>query len=82
MREAIESDFGDRVLPADTTVLLASARLVDAIRPASIDWRDLLIASTAQVHGLTILTNNVRHFEPTGVPVLDPLATLPPDAVP
>ena len=33
---------------------------------------DLLIAATALEHGLTVVTRNVRHFEPTGVPVLNP----------
>jgi len=33
---------------------------------------DLLIAATAQEHGLTVVTRNVRHFEPTGVAVLNP----------
>ena len=33
---------------------------------------DLLIAATALEHGLTVVTRNVRHFAPTGVPVLDP----------
>ncbi|WP_419950667.1 type II toxin-antitoxin system VapC family toxin [Candidatus Palauibacter sp.] len=33
---------------------------------------DLLIAATALEHGLTVVTRNVRHFEPTGVRVLDP----------
>ena len=33
---------------------------------------DLLIAATALEHGLTVVTHNVRDFEPTGVPVLDP----------
>jgi len=38
---------------------------------------DILIAATAQVHGLTLLTRNVRHFEPLGIEVIDPLVTLP-----
>ena len=33
---------------------------------------DLLIAATALEHGLTVVTRNVKHFEPTGVKVLDP----------
>ena len=36
------------------------------------DSADLLIAATALEHGLTVVTRNVCHFEPTGVPVLDP----------
>lgn len=33
---------------------------------------DMLIASTAQVHQLTLVTRNVRHFEDCGVPLLNP----------
>jgi len=35
-----------------------------------------LIAATALGHGLTVVTPNMRHFEPTGVPVLDPFVPL------
>jgi len=38
---------------------------------------DILIAATAQVHDLTLLTRNVRHFEPLGIDVIDPLVMLP-----
>ena len=34
--------------------------------------RDGLIAATALVHGLTVVTRNVADFAPTGVPTLDP----------
>lgn len=33
---------------------------------------DLFIAATAEVHGLTIATRNVRHFKATGVATVDP----------
>jgi toxin FitB len=33
---------------------------------------DLLIAATARVHGLTVVTRNVRDFADTGVVVYDP----------
>ena len=36
------------------------------------DGADLLIAATAMEHGLTVVSRNVQHFEPTGVSVLDP----------
>jgi hypothetical protein len=39
---------------------------------------DLFIAATARRHGLTILTRNLKHFTPLGMPVLDPFAALPP----
>ena len=36
------------------------------------DSADLIIAATALENGLTVVTLNVRDFEPTGVSVLDP----------
>ena len=35
---------------------------------------DSLIAATALHHGHILVTHNTRHFEPAGLPVLDPLA--------
>ncbi len=42
-----------------------------------IERTDLIIAATAHVHRLTVLTRNLRHFEPVGVPVIDPTRSLP-----
>jgi hypothetical protein len=33
---------------------------------------DALIAATARVHGMTVVTRNVKDFELTGVQVLNP----------
>lgn len=79
LRRAIEADFSDRLLAVNAAVALMIARLSEVARPAVVEWKDLIIAATASAHGLTVLTNNLRHFAPTGVPTLDPLAQLPPD---
>ncbi len=61
--------FAERILPVDTAVALRSAILhVPDPRPVS----DVMIAATALVHGLTVVTRNVTDFEPTGVSVVDP----------
>lgn len=61
--------FSGRILPVDTEVARLSARLhVPDPRPV----RDALIAATAIVHGMTVVTRNRQDFTPTGVPVLDP----------
>ena len=60
--------YDDRILPVDTATARRWGQLVAAIGNES---PDLLIAATALEHGLTIATRNVRHFEPTGVPVVD-----------
>jgi len=63
--------FTGRILVVDTAVAQRSARLqVPDPRPL----RDGLIAATALVHGMTIVTRNVADFEPTGVAVLNPWA--------
>lgn len=36
---------------------------------------DMLIAATAQVHALTLVTRNVRDFDGCGIPVLNPFTT-------
>jgi predicted nucleic acid-binding protein len=35
---------------------------------------DNLIAATALCHNLTVVTRNVKHFQPTGVQVFDPFS--------
>lgn len=61
--------FSGRILAVDTAVALRSAGLhVPHPRPV----RDGLIAATALVHGMIVVTRNVADFEPTGVPTLNP----------
>ncbi len=63
--------FAGRILPVDTAVALRSAALnVPDRRPV----RDGLIAATALVHGLTMVTRDVADFRPSGVNLLDPWA--------
>jgi toxin FitB len=63
--------FEDRILPIDTAVALRCAALhVPDRRPE----RDSLIAATALVHGMSVVTRNVEDFEGIGVPVVDPWA--------
>jgi len=61
--------FAGRILPVDTAVAQRSARLhVPDPRPV----RDCLIAATALVHGMAVVTRNVADFEPCGVLLLNP----------
>ena len=60
------------VLAADGRVFRAWARLMHGRDDRLIE--DALIAATAQVHGLTVVTRNVKDFRPFGVTVLDPFA--------
>ena len=61
--------FAGRILPVDTAVAQRSAKLhVPDPRPV----RDCLIAATALVHGMTVVTRNVADFESSGVVLLNP----------
>lgn len=67
--ESVLPAFLDRVLPVDTAVALRSARLqVPDPQPC----RDGLIAATALIHGMTVVTRNIADFIRTGVPLLNP----------
>jgi predicted nucleic acid-binding protein len=61
--------FAERILPVDTAVARRSATLhVPDPRPV----RDSLIAATALVHGMPVVTRNVPDFAPMSVEVIDP----------
>lgn len=74
LENEIEPRFAGRVLPLSTDVLIDWLRLSRKLAAERMMRRvtDLLIASTARVHGLTVVTRNVRHFADTGVVVYDP----------
>jgi hypothetical protein len=61
--------FEGRILPIDTAVAQRCAKLHVPDPRAE---RDALIAATALVHGMAIVTRNTADFEPTGVQILNP----------
>jgi toxin FitB len=61
--------FSGRVLAIDTVVAQRCAALHV---PSPRSDRDALIAATALVHGMTVVSRNVSHFQPTGVAVVNP----------
>ena len=66
----VMSWYSRRILPVDTATARRWGQLSANLGH---DSADLLIAATALEHGLTVVTRNVRHFDPTGVSVLNPL---------
>ena len=62
-------EFLERTLPVDAPVALKCARLHV---PDPRSERDALIAATAVVHGMTVVTGNLADFEATGVALFDP----------
>jgi predicted nucleic acid-binding protein len=61
--------FSERTLAIDTVVAQRCARLHV---PDPRSDRDALIAATALVHGMTMVTRNTSDFEPMGVEILNP----------
>ena len=62
-------EFSFRTLPIDTAVAQRCARLHVSDQCCE---RDALIAATALVHGMTVVTRNVADFKPTGVALINP----------
>jgi predicted nucleic acid-binding protein len=61
--------FAGRILVIDAPVAQRCAAL-HVPNPRS--DRDAFIAATALVHGMTVVTRNVRHFQRMGVAIVDP----------
>lgn len=77
--DQIVSTFDDRILPMDPIV----ARIAGAIEDEAESKRrhpglgDIIIAATARAYGLTVITENVRHFQSLDVIVETPAAFRP-----
>ncbi|WP_215863613.1 type II toxin-antitoxin system VapC family toxin [Acidithiobacillus concretivorus] len=73
LEQHVLPEFSGRTLPVDTAVAQCCARLHV---PDKRGERDALIAATALVHGMTIVTRNVADFKSTGVPLINPWAEI------
>lgn len=61
--------FSQRIISVDTNIAQHCAKLhIPNPRPD----RDAIIAATALVHGLTLVTRNVSDFKVTGLDILNP----------
>ena len=71
--------YGARVLPLDLAVARALGGLSDKAHGLgqAPGLADLAIAATAQCHGYTVLTRNLRHFRTLGIAALNPFESLP-----
>lgn len=74
INEDLIERFHGRILPVDNAVATQWGRIAGtAERTGSrLPAIDVLIASTASVHGLAVVTRNVRDLGRFGVPVIDP----------
>ena len=69
--QQLVASYGERILPFDIQSAQRWGRL-----SASLGHQDpdLIIAATALERDLTVVTRNVRHFQPTGVRILNPFS--------
>jgi predicted nucleic acid-binding protein len=71
-RDRLRSEFDERILPVTTEIALAWGRIAAG---RTRDTADALIAATALVHGLTLVTRNTRDFADLPLRLLDPWAS-------
>lgn len=69
LEQHVLPEFAGRTLSVDTAVAQRCARLHVPDRRGE---RDALIAATALIHGMMVVTRNVADFKPTGVTILNP----------
>jgi toxin FitB len=74
------ASYGDRILAFDVHAARIAGELADRARGQgkAPGLADLIIAATAERHKLTLLSCNLKHFQPLGNIVMDPFVTLPP----
>ncbi|MDR6665207.1 type II toxin-antitoxin system VapC family toxin [Rhizobium sp. 1399] len=65
----VRPEFAERILPIDDAVATRCAHLHI---PDRRNKADALIAATALVHGLTVVTRNVQDFGGTNLIIIDP----------
>ncbi|WP_187970852.1 hypothetical protein [Aquibium microcysteis] len=68
--------FSDFLVPVSTRMAMEAGARSDRANAIGRNpgFADILIAATALVSEMPVATRNLRHFEPPGVPCLDPLA--------
>ena len=69
-----EEHFAGNILPFDHVSAEVFGVLAANLRAGgqTIGENDVMIAAIALQHNATIATRNVRHFRPTGAPVVNP----------
>lgn len=74
LEQHVLPEFSERTLPIDTAV---AQRCAGLHVPDKRGERDALVAATALVHGMAVVTRNVADFRPTGVTIINPWEPLP-----
>lgn len=70
-----EIEQGWQIVPIDAATAREWGRLME--RKSKSLFEDAMIAATARVHGLIVVTRNLKHFAYFNVPLLNPFLTDP-----
>jgi predicted nucleic acid-binding protein len=67
--------YAARTVPFDAAVAMTAGAMEDAATAAGKHpgLADVMIAATAKTHSMTLLTANMKHFQPLGIQCLDPM---------
>jgi hypothetical protein len=69
--DGLRREYVDRILPADDVVATAWGQMM---AQRTLPVLDGLIAATARVHNLTLVTRNIADFADTGIELTNPWA--------
>jgi hypothetical protein len=74
LADTLTSRFFGRILPMNQEVADQAGVFLAMVRSKglTIDVPDVLIAATASIHSLILVTRNTKHFVPLGVQLYDP----------
>ena len=66
--------FGERIVPLDLPVMLLWGTMIAELEKAGtpLPAIDSLLAASAAQKGLTLVTRNIKDFEPAGIPLMNP----------
>lgn len=67
--ETLRRGFHGKILPVSEEIADEWGRISFAVRNTS---SDNIIAATAKVHNLVVVTRNIKHFQQAGVPCINP----------
>lgn len=79
LEQRVRPFFGIRILEPDEVFWMTMLRILEHAKAnrRTLPITDLIFAATADRHGMVVVTRNVKHFEGSGVHVLDPWQAAP-----
>ncbi len=79
LEQKVRPFFGLRILEPDETLWMAMLGILDRAKAnrRTLPITDLIFAATAERHDMVVVTRNVKHFDGSGVRLLDPWRAAP-----